>query len=264
MTRYKLTIEYDGAPYFGWQRQKNQPSVQQAVEEACERLDGKLPTLFGAGRTDSGVHALGQVAHVDLGKNLRADKVRDGLNFHLAAHKITILDAQIVDDEFHARFDARSRTYLYRILDRRPKLALDQGRVWRLPVKLNADMMHHAAGGLLGEHDFTTFRDKLCQAKSPIKTLDELTVTRVLTTSGAPEIHIHAKARSFLHRQIRSITGTLVEVGMGKLTAQNVTDALTAKDRTACSPVAPPDGLYLMAVGYNAGYEPRHDKGYEQ
>ena len=248
MTRYKLTIEYDGAPYFGWQRQKTHPSVQQAIEEACKALDGKLPTLFGAGRTDSGVHALGQVAHVDLNKGIRADKVRDGLNYHLAEHTITILDAQMVSDDFHARFDATSRTYLYRLIDRRPKLALDKGRVWRLPVKLNADMMHHAAGVLLGEHDFTTFRDKLCQAKSPVKSLDELTVTRV----GA-EIHIHAKARSFLHRQIRSITGTLAEVGMGKLTAQNVADILAACDRTACSPVAPPDGLYLMDVGYEDG-----------
>ncbi len=245
MTRYKLTIEYDGGSYFGWQRQKDQPSIQQAIEEACMALDGKRPTVFGAGRTDSGVHALGQVAHVDLVKGIRADKVRDGLNYHLANHPITILDAQMVDDEFHARFDATSRTYLYRIIDRRPKLALDRGRVWRLPVKLDADIMHHAAGGLLGKHDFTTFRDKQCQSKSPIKTLDELTVMRV----GA-EIHIHAKAKSFLHRQIRSITGTLAEVGMGKLTAKGVMDALAARDRTACSPVAPPDGLYLMAVGY--------------
>jgi len=249
MTRYKLTIEYNGGPYFGWQRQKDQPSVQQAIEEACKSLDGKLPTLFGAGRTDSGVHALGQVAHVDLVKGIREDKVRDGLNYHLADHPITILDAQVVSDEFHARFNAISRTYLYRVIDRRPKLALDKGRVWRLPVKLDADMMHHAAGGLLGEHDFTTFRDKRCQSKSPVKTLDELAVTRI----GA-EIHIHAKARSFLHRQIRSITGTLVEVGMGKLNAKDVADALASRDRTACSPVAPPDGLYLMAVGYGGEY----------
>ncbi len=245
MTRYKLTIEYDGGPYFGWQRQKVEPSIQQAIEEACEKLDGKLPRIFGAGRTDSGVHALGQVAHVDLIKDIRADKVRDGLNYHLADHPITILDAQLVSGEFHARFDAISRTYLFKVIDRRPKLALDKGRVWRLPVKLDADMMHHAAGILLGEHDFTTFRDKRCQSKSPIKTLDELAVTRV-----EDEIHIHAKARSFLHRQIRSITGTLVEVGMGKLTAQDVANALVSCDRTMCSPVAPPDGLYLMAVGY--------------
>jgi len=250
MTRYKLTIEYDGGPYFGWQRQKAHASVQQAIEEACFALDGAKPDnvrprLFAAGRTDAGVHALGQVAHVDLVKNLRDDKVRDGLNFHLAAHPITVLDAEMVSAEFHARFDAVSRTYLYRLIDRRPKLALDKGRIWRLPVKLDAALMHHAAGNLLGEHDFTTFRDKLCQAKSPVKKLDQLTVTRI-----GQEIHIHAKARSFLHRQIRSITGTLAEVGMGKLTAQNVADILAARDRTACSPVAPPDGLYLVAVGY--------------
>ncbi len=245
MTRYKLTIEYDGGPYFGWQRQKAHMSVQQAIEEACLALDGAKPTLFAAGRTDAGVHALGQVAHVDLVKNLRADKVRDGLNYHLADHPITILDAQMVSADFHARFDALSRTYLYRLIDRRPKLALDKGRVWRLPVKLDVDLMHHAAGNLLGEHDFTTFRHKLCQAKSPVKKLDELTVNRVGT-----QIHIHAKARSFLHRQIRSIAGTLAEVGMGKLTAQNVAHMLAARDRTVCSPVAPPDGLYLVSVGY--------------
>ena len=245
MTRYKLTIEYDGAPFVGWQVQKNMSSVQGEIAKACKAIDGKLPKVFGAGRTDSGVHALGQVAHIDLVKGLHADKVRDGLNFHLAKHPITILDAQIVDDEFHARFDAVSREYLYRLIDRRPKLALDKGRVWRLPVKLNHDAMHHAAGVLMGEHDFTTFRDKNCQAKSPVKSLDDLSVVR-----AGDEIHIHAKARSFLHRQIRSITGVLVEVGMGKLFSSDVEAMLKARDRTACSPVAPPEGLYLMKVSY--------------
>jgi len=245
MTRYKLTIEYDGAPFVGWQIQKNQPSVQGEIAKACKAIDGELPKVFGAGRTDSGVHALGQVAHVDLVKGLRADKVRDGLNFHLAKHPITILDAQVVDDEFHARFGATAREYLYRLIDRRPKLALDKGRVWRLPVKLDEHAMHHAAGVLIGEHDFTSFRDKNCQAQSPVKSLDELSVTRV----GA-EIHIRAKARSFLHRQIRSITGTLAEVGQGKLFSSDVEKILTAKNRTACPPVAPPDGLYLVKVSY--------------
>lgn len=243
--RYKLTIEYDGTDYYGWQRQKDGPSVQQALEEACEGLDGTRPTVFGAGRTDAGVHALGQVAHVDLKKGLRADKVRDGLNHHLGNHAITVLDAEIASDEFNARFDAISRTYLYRIIDRRPKLALDKGRVWRIPVKMDADLMHHAAGVFLGQHDFTTFRDKQCQAKSPIKTIDELSVSRV-----GNEIHIHAKARSFLHKQIRSITGTLAEVGMGKMLSSDVKAALNAKDRKACGPVAPPDGLYLVRVDY--------------
>ncbi len=245
MTRYKLTIEYDGAPYMGWQRQKHGPSVQQAIEEACAGLDGEQPVLYGAGRTDAGVHALGQVAHVDLVKGLRADKVRDGLNYHLGENPISILDAEIVDDAFNARFDATARTYLYRILDRRPRLALDRGRVWRIPVRLDADLMHHAAGELLGQHDFTTFRDTNCQAKSPVKTLDELDVTR-----AADEIYVHVKARSFLHKQVRSIVGTLAEVGMGKMTARDVKAALEARDRTQCGPVAPPEGLYLIKVAY--------------
>ncbi|HHI88625.1 MAG TPA: tRNA pseudouridine(38-40) synthase TruA [Hellea balneolensis] len=245
MTRYKLTIEYDGAPFMGWQRQKHGPSVQEAIEVACKGLDGTQPTVFGAGRTDAGVHALGQTAHVDLAKGLRADKVRDGLNHHLGQNPVSILEAETVSPDFNARFDARARTYLYRIVDRRPRLALERGRVWRIPVKMDAALMHHAAGELLGQHDFTTFRDTQCQAKSPIKTLDELAVHRV----GA-EIHIHAKARSFLHKQVRSIVGTLAEVGMGKWTARDVRAALKARDRTACGPVAPPDGLYLVKVDY--------------
>jgi len=245
VTRYKLTIEYDGAPYVGWQVQKDMPSVQGEIAKACFAIDGQTPTIFGAGRTDSGVHALGQVAHIDLVKGLRADKVRDGLNFHLAGHPITILDAQIVHPEFNARFDAVRREYLYRIIDRRPKLALDKGRVWRIPVNMDEALMNHAAGVLMGEHDFTTFRDKNCQAKSPVKTLDELSASRV-----GDEIHIKAAARSFLHRQIRSITGVLAEVGMGKLLSSDVQAILEARDRKTCSPVAPPDGLYLMKVLY--------------
>ncbi|PHR93715.1 MAG: tRNA pseudouridine(38-40) synthase TruA [Robiginitomaculum sp.] len=245
MTRYKLTIEYDGTPFMGWQVQKNQPSVQGVLKKAAEAMDENPVTVYGAGRTDSGVHALGQVAHMDLIKDLRADKVRDGMNFHLANHPVTVLDAEIVDPEFNCRFDATARTYLYRIIDRRPKLALDKSRVWRIPVHMDEHAMHHAAGVLLGEHDFTTFRDKQCQAHSPVKSLDELSVTRV----GA-EIHIHAKARSFLHRQIRSITGVLAEVGTGKLFSSDVKNMLEACDRKMCSPVAPPDGLYLMKVDY--------------
>lgn len=245
MPRYCLTIEYNGTAYMGWQVQKNQPSVQGELAIAAQKLDGVEVKIFGAGRTDSGVHATGQVAHLDLVKDLRADKVRDGLNFHLRDHPITVLAAHRVDPEFHARFDATARTYLYRILDRRMKLALDKERVWRIPVPMDADMMNHAAGMLLGRHDFTSFRDKQCQAKSPIKSLDELSVSRV----GA-EIHIHAKARSFIHRQVRSITGVLAEVGMGKLLASDVKRILEAKDRRTCSPVAPPDGLYLTHVEY--------------
>jgi tRNA pseudouridine38-40 synthase len=245
MTRYKLTIEYDGGPFMGWQRQKDQPSVQGAIETAAAAIDGAPVDVYGSGRTDSGVHALAQIAHLDLVKDLRADKVRDALNFHLAELPITVLDAESVDDEFHARFDATEREYLYRIIDRRPKLALDKGRVWRIPVKMDADAMHVAAQELVGKHDFTSFRDKQCQSKSPVKTLSELTVSR-----NADEIHIKAKAPSFLHKQIRSITGTLAEIGMGKMTARDVRDALESRDRTACGPVAPPDGLYLVKVIY--------------
>lgn len=245
MTRYKLTIEYDGTPFMGWQVQKNQPSVQGELKKAAEAMDGAPVTVFGAGRTDSGVHALGQVAHMDLVKDLRADKVRDGMNFHLMHHPVTVLDAEVVHPEWNCRFDATARTYLYRIIDRRPKLALDRHRVWRIPVKMDAALMNHAAGVLMGSHDFTTFRDKQCQASSPVKTLDELSVERV-----GDEIHIHAKARSFLHRQVRSITGVLAEVGTGKLFSSDVEHMLKACDRRLCSPVAPPDGLYLMKVDY--------------
>jgi tRNA pseudouridine38-40 synthase len=245
MSRYKLTIEYDGAPYAGWQRQKDQPSVQGALEAAAEAIDGAPVEVYGSGRTDSGVHALAQIAHLDMTKDLRADKVRDALNFHLADAPITVLDAEDASDEFHARFDATQREYLYRIIDRRPKLALERGRVWRLPVKMDADAMHAAAQVLVGKHDFTSFRDKQCQSKSPVKTLSELSVSRV-----GDEIYIKAKAPSFLHKQIRSITGTLAEVGMGKMNRKDVADALAACDRTQCGPVAPPDGLYLVKVTY--------------
>lgn len=245
MPRYKLTIEYDGAPFRGWQWQDDQPSVQGALEAAVENINGEFSAVYGSGRTDSGVHALGQVAHVDFAKDLGADKVRDALNFHLKDHPVTVLEAQQSDAEFHARFDARERRYLYRVIDRRPKLALDRGRVWRVPQKLDADAMHNAAQIWVGQHDFTTFRDTQCQAKSPVKTIDEITVLR----AGA-EIHVHLRARSFLHKQVRSFVGTLVEVGRGQWTARDVRAALAAKTRTACGPVAPPDGLYLMSVHY--------------
>lgn len=245
MPRYKLTIEFDGAPYMGWQWQDHGPSIQGAIEKAAEALGGQPTEVYGSGRTDSGVHALGQIAHMDLVKDLRADKVRDGLNFHLKNEPVTILNAEMVDDEFHARFDAVERHYLYRLIDRRPKLALDKGRVWRIPVKLDHEAMQDAAQVLVGQHDFTTFRDTQCQAKSPVKTIDEITVRRV-----AAEIHIRLRARSFLHKQVRSIAGSLAEVGMGKWTAEDLKYALEAKDRTACGPVAPPDGLYLMQVCY--------------
>ena len=245
MARFKLTIEYDGGPFQGWQRQDHAPTVQGAIEAAGEKLNSGPVTVYGSGRTDSGVHALAQIAHVDFEKPLRADQVRDALNFHLSKNPISILAAEAVDEEFHARFDAVERRYLYRLVDRRPRLALDRGRVWRIPVKLDADAMHEAAQVLIGKHDFTTFRDGQCQAKSPVKTLDEINVLR-----AGHEIHLTFRARSFLHKQVRSFTGSLVEVGMGKWDAEDMQAALDARDRTECGPVASPDGLYLMQVIY--------------
>lgn len=247
MPRYKLTLEYDGAPFMGWQWQDHGPSVQGALELAAERIDPEAGEVYGSGRTDSGVHALGQVAHLDLQKDIRADKVRDALNYHLGKNPVSVLDAEIMPDDWHARFDARERRYLYRIIDRRPRLALDKGRVWRVPVKLDEDAMHAAAQYLIGRHDFTTFRDTQCQAKDPVKTLDMARVLRV----GA-EIHCEFVARSFLHKQIRSFVGSLVEVGWGKWNPEDMKEALEARDRTACGPVAPPDGLYLVSVAYPA------------
>jgi len=208
-------------------------------------LNSAPVTVYGSGRTDSGVHALAQIAHMDLDKELRADKVRDALNFHLKKHPISILDAEIVDTEWHARFDAIERRYLYRIVDRRPRLALDRGRVWRIPVRLDVDAMHSAAQVLVGKHDFSTFRDTQCQAKSPVKTLDEISVLR-----AGHEIHCHFRARSFLHKQVRSLVGSLVEVGLDKWDAEDMQAALDAQDRRECGPVAPPDGLYLTEVKY--------------
>ena len=245
MSRFKLTIEYDGGPYQGWQRQDHAPTVQGTIEAAAARLNGSPVTVYGSGRTDSGVHALAQIAHVDFDKTLRADQVRDALNVHLSEAPISILAAEAVDDEFHARFDAIERRYLFRIVDRRPRLALDRGRVWRIPVRLDVDAMHEAAQVLVGKHDFTTFRDGQCQAKSPVKTMDEIQVLRV-----GGEIHLTFRARSFLHKQVRSFTGSLVEVGMGKWNAKDIQAALEARDRTRCGPVSSPDGLYLSQVIY--------------
>ena len=246
MPRYKLTIEYDGAPYQGWQWQDHGPSVQGVLEAAGAKLNkGEAVVVYGSGRTDSGVHALAQIAHMDLPHEIRPDKLRDAMNFHMAADPVTVLNAQIMPDDWHARFDAIERRYLYRIIDRRMKLSLDRGRVWRIPVKLDAEAMHGAAQVLVGKHDFTTFRDTQCQAKSPIKTVDEITVLRAGT-----EVHCHFRARSFLHKQVRSFVGSLAEVGMGKWDAEDMQAALGAKARTECGPVAPPDGLYLTQVVY--------------
>jgi tRNA pseudouridine38-40 synthase len=246
MARYKLTIEYDGAGFFGWQRVgEDRLSAQEALEAAVEKFAGVKADVVGAGRTDSGVHALGQVAHVDLPRDQRADTVRDALNAHLRPHPIAVLQAEAVDEAFHARFSAIERVYWYRIINRRADLILDRGRAWRMGASLDAGAMHEAAQLLIGAHDFTTFRDAQCQARSPVKTLDRLDVSRT-----GEEIHIHCAARSFLHRQVRSMVGTLMEVGLGKWRARDVAAALEAKDRARCGPVAPAYGLYLLRVGY--------------
>jgi tRNA pseudouridine38-40 synthase len=245
MPRYRLTLEYDGGPFVGWQRQDNQPSVQGALETAIHKLSGETVTVTGAGRTDAGVHALGQVAHFDLEKTFAPDKVRDALNFHLKPDPVSVLAAEEAAPEFHARFDARARHYLFRILNRRAPAALDAGRVWQVAIPLDADAMHAAAQYLVGQHDFTTFRAAECQAQSPVKTLDRIDVSR-----RGDEIHIEASARSFLHHQIRSFAGTLKLVGEGKWTPLQVKKALAARDRKECGPVSPPDGLYLVKVDY--------------
>ncbi|WP_439372783.1 tRNA pseudouridine(38-40) synthase TruA [Bradyrhizobium sp. DASA03120] len=245
MPRYKLTIEYDGAPFFGWQVQDTLPSVQGALEAAVKAMTGADLRVHGAGRTDAGVHARGQVAHVDVEKQFPPGRFRDGLNAHLRPHPIGVLEAEIVPDTFEARFSAVKRHYRYRIVNTRANLALDAGHAWRVPRKLDAEAMHAAAQRLLGKHDFTTFRDTECQAKSPEKTLDQLDVIR-----DGREIIVITSARSFLHSQVRSMVGSLVWVGEGRWTADDLSAALAARNRTACGIVAPPDGLYLMKVDY--------------
>jgi tRNA pseudouridine38-40 synthase len=245
MPRYRLLLEYDGGPFSGWQRQENGPSVQGALEQAIAKLSSEAVTVTGAGRTDAGVHALGQVAHFDLEKGFPADKVRDALNYHLRPAPVALLEATIAAPDFHARFSATARTYLYRVLCRRSPPALDRGRVWHLMRELDAAAMHSAAQSLLGQHDFTTFRSSECQARSPIKTLDRLDVRR-----AGNEIHIEAHARSFLHNQVRSLVGSLKLVGEGKWRPADIATALHARNRARCGPVAPPEGLYLVRVDY--------------
>ena len=245
MPRFRLTLEYDGTDYVGWQRQDNGPSVQHALEEAFRSFCGEAVVPIAAGRTDSGVHALGQVAHVDLVRDWPVDTIRDAVNQHLRPQPIAVLRAEPVADGFHARFDAIERSYLYRINTRRAPLALDRGRAWQVRTDLDADAMHQAAQVLVGKHDFTTFRDSECQAKSPIKNLDELSVAR-----DGDEIVVTARARSFLHSQVRSMVGSLKYVGEGKWSADDLRHALEARDRTACGVIAPACGLYLVAVTY--------------
>ncbi|MBO9629124.1 MAG: tRNA pseudouridine(38-40) synthase TruA [Shinella sp.] len=247
MPRYRLRIEYDGTPYVGWQRQDNGPSVQGAIEAAILSLTGETVSIRGAGRTDSGVHARGQVAHADLSRDWKEHTLRNALNAHLgmAGERVAILDATEVPDDFDARFSAKKRHYLYRIISRKAPLALEANRAWFVARDLDHEVMHEAGQMLVGRHDFTTFRAAQCQANSPIRTIDRLEVTR-----SGDLIEMRVSAQSFLHNQIRSFAGTLKLVGEGKWTAEDVRTALEARDRKACGPVAPPDGLYFMAVDY--------------
>ena len=245
MPRYRLTIEYDGTPFVGWQVQENGLSIAGVISAAFGKFAGEQPKVSGAGRTDAGVHALGQVAHVDLAKDWDTDTIRDALNAHLRPYPIAVLSAERAAADFDARFSARARHYLYRIVNRRADLALDRDRAWRIVKPLDAAAMHGAAQRLVGKHDFTTFRSIECQAKSPVKTLDRLDVAR-----EGDEIRIEASARSFLHHQVRSMVGSLALVGEGKWTADDLAKALAAKNRAACGPVAPACGLYLVRVDY--------------
>jgi tRNA pseudouridine38-40 synthase len=245
MPRYKLTIEYDGTPFVGWQAQDNGPSVQGLIIEAIAAFAGERVAVQGAGRTDAGVHAFGQVAHVDFSKDWDDDTVRDALNFHLRPQPIAVLAAAHAAADFDARFSAVKRHYLYRISNRRADLALDANRAWRVPRPLDCAAMQAAARRLVGRHDFTTFRAMECQAKSPVKTLDALAVAR-----EDDNVRITASARSFLQHQVRSMVGSLVHVGEGKWSADDLAAALAARDRSACGQVAPPQGLYLVRVEY--------------
>jgi tRNA pseudouridine38-40 synthase len=245
MPRYKLIIEYDGTPFAGWQIQADGLTVQGALTAAIEALAGEKTLVQGAGRTDAGVHARGQVAHVDLTKDWDTDTVRDALNSHLRPHPVAVLSAERVSQDFNARTSAVKRHYLYRIVNRRADLTVDLGHAWRVPRPLDAAAMHDAAQRLIGKHDFTTFRSTECQANSPEKTLDRFDVAR-----EGEAVKVTASARSFLHSQVRSMVGSLVQVGEGKWSADDLAAALAACDRAACGPVAPPDGLYLMQVDY--------------
>lgn len=246
MQRYKITIEYDGRPFFGWQRQDGQPSVQQALEEAAAVLDDAPVLMQGAGRTDRGVHATGQVAHFDLVKPRPIHKIADALNYHLRPNPVAVTQAEEVSADWSARFNATRRAYRYVIVNRRPDLTIDKGLAWRVPYRLDAGAMDRAAKALIGQHDFSTFRDAECQAKSPIRTLDQIDVARF-----GQGLEVTVEARSFLHRQVRSIVGSLIEVGRGARGEDWIGEITAARDRTKCGPVAPADGLFLERVEYD-------------
>ena len=250
MPRFALKIEYDGALFSGWQRQTDQPSVQGAIEAALAKLESGVPSIAAAGRTDAGVHALGQVAHCDMAREWDPFRLSEALNYHLKPDPVAITGCKRVSDDWHARFSALERRYMYRIIFRRAPLVHDRGQAWRVQRRLDVSLMEAGAAHLIGKHDFTTFRSTMCQAKSPVKTLDEIT----FSTSDAPggrEIRISLRARSFLHNQVRSIVGTLERVGSGAWQPEDMKAALEAQDRAACGPVAPPDGLYLTGVSYD-------------
>jgi tRNA pseudouridine38-40 synthase len=245
LTRFRLTVEYDGGPFMGWQRQPHGPSVQQAIEEAASAITGEAATLHAAGRTDAGVHALAMAAHVDIGRPITPFRLSEGLNARLRPLPIAILAAEPVPDDWHARFSCIGRRYLYRIVNRRAPLALAAGRAWQVAVPLDAEAMHEAAQALVGRHDFTTFRSAHCQSESPVKTLDRLEVRR-----EGEAILIEAAARSFLHHQVRSMVGCLQLVGRGKWSGADLRAALEAKDRAALGLNAPPQGLYFVEAVY--------------
>jgi tRNA pseudouridine38-40 synthase len=249
MPRYALKIEYDGAPFAGWQRQADQPSVQGAIEAALSKLEPGEHTIAAAGRTDAGVHARGQVCHCDLVKDWSPFRLSEALNYHLKPLPVAVVDAAEVSEDWHARFTAVERRYLFRLVSRRAPLTLEAGQVWQVKHPLALGPMQDAATFLIGKHDFTTFRSTLCQAASPVKTLDALNIREVETDWGT-EFQFRLRARSFLHNQVRSFVGTLERVGAGAWAPEDVRDALEAQDRAACGPVSPPHGLYLVSVGY--------------
>lgn len=245
MFRYKITIEYDGTPYVGWQIQDNGLSVQEVLSTALKNLTGEEFVPKGSGRTDAGVHALGQVAHIDLSKEWNLSKIRDGLNYHLRPAPIAVTKAEVVDDEFDARFSAIRRHYRYVIVNRRARLTIDRAYAWQVPRPLDHELMNEAAQSFVGHHDFTTFRSTHCQAKSPLKTIDTVSVLR-----EGEKVIVECSARSFMHNQVRSMVGSLAEVGMGKWPVSGIQSAIDAKDRAACGPVAPAHGLYFFKVEY--------------
>lgn len=249
MPRYALKIEYDGRPFSGWQWQDGQPSVQGVIETALSRLDANVPRIAAAGRTDAGVHALAQVAHCDMSREWEPFRLSEALNFHLKPHPVAITEAAAVNDDWHARFSATERRYLFRLLIRRAPATHEAGRVWQVKNPLDIYAMRAAAAHLIGRHDFTTFRSTMCQAQSPVKTMDEITIAEHMGLNG-PEVHFRLRARSFLHNQVRSIVGTLERVGAGSWTPDDMKAALDAKSRAACGPVCPPQGLYLNGVTY--------------